>query len=197
MSISAWSQSRDRRSILFLVAMLALAGIVGAFKLPVSLFPAVDFPRAVVSLDAGRSTGGANGNAGHTRPVEEAVRRVPGVRNDAFHNQPPGSAEISINFELGPRHGYVGPANQRRNCPDTRATPGGHPVVDQADGSDRQLPYHRLQPDDEYICRRYSCATWPNTSCAPCCRGVDGVSRHPDQRRRCRGIPVSPSTRRS
>src|SRR5206468_798519 len=52
MSIGHWTQSH-RRSILFLLLMLALAGVVAAFRLPVSLFPTVDFPRAVISLDAG------------------------------------------------------------------------------------------------------------------------------------------------
>jgi multidrug efflux pump subunit AcrB len=47
-----WVESH-RRSILFLIAMLAAAGIVAALNLPVSLFPTVEFPRAVVSLDAG------------------------------------------------------------------------------------------------------------------------------------------------
>ena len=42
-----------RRSILFLMVVLAGAGIISALSLPVSLFPTVSFPRVVVSLDAG------------------------------------------------------------------------------------------------------------------------------------------------
>jgi CzcA family heavy metal efflux pump len=98
MSITAWSQSH-RRSILFLLGMLALAGIVGALKLPVSLFPAVDFPRAVVSLDAGDQPA-EQMEMLVTRPVEEAVRRVPGVRN-VRSTTSRGTAEISINFDWG------------------------------------------------------------------------------------------------
>jgi multidrug efflux pump subunit AcrB len=42
-----------RRSILFFLLMLAVAGLFAAFRLPVALFPNVDFPRVVVTLDAG------------------------------------------------------------------------------------------------------------------------------------------------
>ena len=79
MSIGLWLQSH-RRSVLFLFAMLALAGVVAAFKLPVSLFPAVDFPRAVVSLDSGDQPA-EQMEMLVTRPVEDAVRKVPGVRS--------------------------------------------------------------------------------------------------------------------
>lgn len=98
MSVAAWSQSH-RRSILFLLAMLALAGVIGALKLPVSLFPSVDFPRAVVALDAGDQPA-EQMEMQVTRPVEEAVRRVPGVRNVRSVTSR-GSAEISINFDWG------------------------------------------------------------------------------------------------
>jgi len=52
MNFSQWMQGH-RRSILFLLVLLALAGALAAFKLPVTLFPNVDFPRVLVSLDAG------------------------------------------------------------------------------------------------------------------------------------------------
>jgi CzcA family heavy metal efflux pump len=98
MTVSQWTQSH-RRSILFLLLMLATAGIVAALKLPVSLFPTVDFPRAVVSLDAGDQPA-EQMEMLVTRPVEEAVRRVPGVRN-VRSTTSRGSAEISINFDWG------------------------------------------------------------------------------------------------
>ena len=37
------------RSILFLLAALALAGVASSLVLPVGLFPKVDFPRVVVT----------------------------------------------------------------------------------------------------------------------------------------------------
>lgn len=98
MNVTAWAQAH-RRSILFLLAMLALAGLVAALHLPVSLFPTVSFPRAVVSLDAGDQPA-EQMEMLVTRPVEEAVRRVPGVRN-LRSTTSRGSAEISINFDWG------------------------------------------------------------------------------------------------
>ncbi|MES2103542.1 MAG: efflux RND transporter permease subunit [Pseudomonadota bacterium] len=98
MSVGTWTQSH-RRSLLFLLFLLAMAGVVAAFKLPVSLFPTVDFPRAVVALDAGDQPA-EQMELLVTRPVEEAVRRVPGVRN-VRSTTSRGSAEISINFDWG------------------------------------------------------------------------------------------------
>ena len=52
MTLTEWIQAH-RRSILFLMAAMAAAGLVSSFSLPVALFPQVDFPRIEVSLDAG------------------------------------------------------------------------------------------------------------------------------------------------
>jgi CzcA family heavy metal efflux pump len=93
-----WVESH-RRSILFLIAMLAAAGIVAALNLPVSLFPTVDFPRAVVSLDAGDRPA-EQMEMQVTRPVENAVRRVPGVVN-VRSTTSRGVADVSINFTWG------------------------------------------------------------------------------------------------
>ncbi|HEX8786561.1 MAG TPA: efflux RND transporter permease subunit [Telluria sp.] len=98
MSVAGWTQAH-RRSILFLLAMLTLAGLVAAFRLPVSLFPTVDFPRVVVSIDAGDQPA-EQMEMLVTRPVEEAVRRVPGVRGVRSITSR-GAAEVSINFDWG------------------------------------------------------------------------------------------------
>jgi CzcA family heavy metal efflux pump len=95
---SGWVQAH-RRSILFLMAMLAAAGIFAALNLPVSLFPTVDFPRAVVSLDAGDRPA-QQMEMQVTRPVENAVRRVPGVV-DVRSLTSRGTADVSINFNWG------------------------------------------------------------------------------------------------
>lgn len=98
MKFAAWVQAH-RRSILFFLLILVLTGIFAAFKLPVTLFPSVDFPRVVVTLDAGDRT--AEQMALQvTIPVEEAVRRVPGVR-DIRSTTSRGSAELSVNFGWG------------------------------------------------------------------------------------------------
>ncbi|MDE2369862.1 MAG: efflux RND transporter permease subunit [Burkholderiales bacterium] len=98
MKFSAWMQGH-RRSILFLLALLSLAGALAAFRLPVTLFPNVDFPRVVVSLDAGDRPADLMMLA-VTQPVEEAVRRVPGVR-DVRSTTSRGTAEVSVSFDWG------------------------------------------------------------------------------------------------
>ena len=98
MNFSAWMQGH-RRSILFLLALLALAGALAALRLPVTLFPNVDFPRVVVSLDAGDRPADLMMLA-VTQPVEEAVRRVPGVR-DLRSTTSRGSADVSVSFDWG------------------------------------------------------------------------------------------------
>ncbi|MFI5356711.1 MAG: efflux RND transporter permease subunit [Opitutales bacterium] len=98
MNFVAWMQAH-RRSVLFLIALLALGGLAAAWNLPVALFPHVQFPRVVVSLDAGDRP--AERMAVEvTMPVEQAVRSVPGLRSIRSSSSR-GSAEISINFEWG------------------------------------------------------------------------------------------------
>src|SRR5512135_983394 len=96
MNFTLWLQNH-RRSILFLLLALAVAGVIAAFRLPVTLFPTVDFPRVVVSLDAGDRPADLMALQ-VTTPVEEAVRSVPGVR-DVRSTTSRGSADISINFD--------------------------------------------------------------------------------------------------
>ena len=98
MSFIAWMQ-QHRRSILFLLVLLAMAGVIASFKLPVTLFPNVDFPRVVVSLDAGDRPADLMMLA-VTQPVEEAVRRVPGVRN-VRSTTSRGTADVSVSFAWG------------------------------------------------------------------------------------------------
>ncbi len=98
MSLTQWLQSH-RRSILFLLALLALGGAAAAFRLPVTLFPNVDFPRVLVSLDAGDRPAELMMVA-VTQPVEEAVRRVPGVL-DVRSTTSRGAADVSISFDWG------------------------------------------------------------------------------------------------
>ncbi len=98
MNFSAWMQAH-RRSILFLLFALAAAGLLAAFKLPVTLFPNVSFPRVEVNLDAGDRPADQM-EVQVTMPVEEAIRRVPGVEVVRSRTSR-GSAEISVNFAWG------------------------------------------------------------------------------------------------
>ncbi len=98
MTITQWMH-KHRRSLLFLALILAIGGIAGAFNLPVSLFPNVSFPRVRVSLDAGDRPADQM-VVSVTRPVEEAIRRVRGVR-EVRSTTSRGSAEINIGFDWG------------------------------------------------------------------------------------------------
>lgn len=88
-----------RRSILFLLALLTLIGALAAYQLPVSLFPTVAFPRVSLSLDAGDRPA-SQMELQVTRPVEEAVRSIPGVAS-VRSNTSRGTAEVSVNFAWG------------------------------------------------------------------------------------------------
>ncbi|HEX7390503.1 MAG TPA: efflux RND transporter permease subunit, partial [Acidiphilium sp.] len=90
---------RNKRAILFLMAALALAGVVGATSLPIGLFPSASFPRIRVNIDAGA-------RPAHqmvltvTKPAEQALRALPGVTSVRSATSR-GSAQIYINFKWG------------------------------------------------------------------------------------------------
>ncbi len=98
MTFSDWA-ARHCRSLMFVLVVAALAGAAATFSLPSSLFPTVDFPRVVVSLDAGDRPA-AQMEAMVTRPMEQAIRRVPGV-NRVRSTTSRGAAEISVSFDWG------------------------------------------------------------------------------------------------
>ncbi len=87
------------RALWLAVLLLTLGGIVAAMALPVSLFPHIDYPRVVVSVDAGERDA-AQMAAEITRPIEIALRAVPGatqIRSTTSR----GTAEVSLNFPWG------------------------------------------------------------------------------------------------
>ena len=65
--------SRHTRSLVLAFLLLTAAGLASALKLPVSLFPRIDFPRVVVSVDAGDRAADQT-VAQVTRPLEQALR---------------------------------------------------------------------------------------------------------------------------
>src|SRR6202000_585942 len=73
MNFGQWMQ-KHRRSLLFVIALLAVGGALTALRLPISLFPNVAFPRAVVSLDAGDRPAEQMATL-VTMPVEAELRR--------------------------------------------------------------------------------------------------------------------------
>ncbi len=98
MSLAHWA-SRHRRSILFLLFVAAVGGVISGLSLPVALFPNVSFPRVRVTLDAGDRPADMM-VAQVTRPVEQAVRSVPGLR-DVRSTTSRGTAELSLTFDWG------------------------------------------------------------------------------------------------
>jgi CzcA family heavy metal efflux pump len=91
--------ARHSRSIVVAAFALAIAGVASAVSLPVGLFPQVSFPRVVVDLDAGSRPADQMALL-VTRPVEEAIRTVPGVL-DVRSTSSRGSAQVSIDFGWG------------------------------------------------------------------------------------------------
>jgi len=82
-----------------MLGLLILGGLVATWSLPVALFPHVDFPRIVISLDAGDRPA-ERMTAEVTMPIEEAVRSVPGLRG-IRSNSSRGSSDIFVNFDWG------------------------------------------------------------------------------------------------
>ncbi|MDE3037159.1 MAG: efflux RND transporter permease subunit [Pseudomonadota bacterium] len=96
--MTAWN-ARHHRSLIFLLIIASLAGGWLAFKLPVALFPKTDFPRVMVEIEAGDQPV-EQMVLQVTKPMEEAVRGVPGAR-DVRSTSSRGAADISINFDWG------------------------------------------------------------------------------------------------
>src|SRR6516225_7277559 len=81
---------------MFITMALCLAGVYAALKMPSSVFPQTDFPRCVILIDNGVMPADEM-MATITRPVEEAMKDVPGA---AFVRSATGrgSAEVNIFF---------------------------------------------------------------------------------------------------
>ncbi len=88
-----------RRSIIFIMAILAGGGVAALLNLPVGLFPHTTFPRIVVTADAGDRPADRM-VAEVTRHLEEAVRTVPGVRS-VRSTTSRGSCDISATLDWG------------------------------------------------------------------------------------------------
>ena len=92
--------SRERPAAVFLlVAILVAGGVFTAVRLPSSIFPAVTFPVVKVIADVGEEPA-ALMMPTVTRPLEEAILRVPGIRK-VLSTTSRGSTEISADFTWG------------------------------------------------------------------------------------------------
>ena len=72
-----WFREQRRGVALLIVGMCSLGGIA-AWRLPAAILPEVTFPRIKVIADSGERPGDDMMRA-VTRPIEESLRRVPGV----------------------------------------------------------------------------------------------------------------------
>jgi len=84
------------RALLLIVLSFALAGAIFIFRLPVAIFPQTDFPRIVILVDNGITPADIQ-MLSVTRPIEEAIRLVPGI-TDIRSVTARGSTEINAFF---------------------------------------------------------------------------------------------------
>ena len=91
--------SERRGAVLASVAALAAGGIWVGARLPLAIFPSVTFPVVKVIADAGEEPA-ARMMPSVTRPLEEALLRVPGIRL-VRSTTSRGSSEIAANFAWG------------------------------------------------------------------------------------------------
>ncbi len=88
--------ARSTRTIFFFAAMLTLAGIYLAFKVPISVFPETSFPRVIIGVDNGVMPV-EQMEVTITQPIENAVNSVPGLTS-VRSTTSRGSAEVSLFF---------------------------------------------------------------------------------------------------
>jgi multidrug efflux pump subunit AcrB len=90
---------RQSRVIWLSLILVTIAGLAAGARLPVTLFPHIDYPRVVVAIDAGERDA-TQMAADITRPAEVALREIPGVR-EIRSTTSRGSAEIALGFDWG------------------------------------------------------------------------------------------------
>ncbi len=88
--------ARHSKSIIFLICILSVVGVYEALTIPVAVFPTTNFPRIIVGVDNGVMPI-EQMEVSITRPIEEAVRSVPGLE-DVRSVTSRGSAEIDLFF---------------------------------------------------------------------------------------------------
>ena len=84
------------RALVLVVLSFALAGLLLMFQVPIAIFPQTDFPRIIILVDNGIAPIDVQ-TLTVTRPLEEAIRQVPGITNVRSITAR-GSTEISVFF---------------------------------------------------------------------------------------------------
>jgi CzcA family heavy metal efflux pump len=88
--------ARHSKSIIFLICILTVIGVYEALTLPVAVFPTTNFPRIIIGVDNGVMPI-EQMEVSITRPIEEAVREVPGLETVRSVTSR-GSAEVNLFF---------------------------------------------------------------------------------------------------
>jgi CzcA family heavy metal efflux pump len=85
------------RAVVVVILLLAIGGIVGATRVPLSLFPQTDFPRIIIVVENGE-VAAQQMLVTVTRPVEEAMSGIPGIaRIKSVTSR--GATEIDLFFD--------------------------------------------------------------------------------------------------
>ena len=84
------------RALALVFLSFALAGLIFLFRIPIAIFPQTDFPRVIILVHNGIAPVDVQ-MLTVTRPVEEAVRIVPGITNIRSVTSR-GMSEISVYF---------------------------------------------------------------------------------------------------
>ncbi|TMG82569.1 MAG: efflux RND transporter permease subunit, partial [Betaproteobacteria bacterium] len=96
MNAAALAQRHSRAAALLAVA-LVIGGVLAALALPSSIYPPLQFPRIAIVIHSG-TLPPQSMMLTVTRPVEEAVMSVPGIRRVRSRSIR-GAAEISAQFD--------------------------------------------------------------------------------------------------
>ena len=89
--------ARQSRAIVMITVLVAAGGLLSGWSLPSDIYPPLQFPRIVVIAHAGMTPADSM-VLGITRPIEQAIMEVPGirrVRSRTFR----GAAEVSGQFD--------------------------------------------------------------------------------------------------
>src|SRR5437773_11470448 len=88
---------RQWRSVVVVFALLAIGGIVGMTRVPLSLFPQTDFPRILIVVENGEMPA-QQMLVSITKPVEEAMSGIPGIaRIRSITSR--GATEVDLFFD--------------------------------------------------------------------------------------------------
>ncbi len=89
--------ARQSRAVVMITALVAAGGLLTGWSLPSDIYPPLQFPRIIVIAHAGMTPADSM-VLGVTRPIEQAIMEVPGirrVRSRTFR----GAAEVSGQFD--------------------------------------------------------------------------------------------------